>query len=135
MDVTTHDGDAVWKQVVTLPADLGGTRCSVQVRPASKARPPVAVITDYHGNEGVSAHLVVSALTSSVRSRLPEDLEEPMWVLCWPERAVASVLVGSADFPTYHLLVRDPEGWRQVPLPASVADWLVGDSSSSGTAG
>lgn len=131
MDVTTHESSAVWTQVVTLPDTLGGTRCSVQLRPANRTRPPVAVITDCELNEGVSAHLVVPALTSSVRSLLPEDVEEPMWVLCWPERAVASVLVGSATFPTYHLLVRDPGGWRQIPLPASVADWLIGD----GTAG
>ena len=111
--------------LVTLPSHRGGTCCSVTVYRRTARHPPVAVVTDSATNPGVSAHLVLDVLTDSVLEQLPPGSEEPVWVLRWVERAVASVLLDDTPVLTHHLLVRNQLGWRRAPLPAAMVEELL----------
>ena len=115
--------------LVRLPASDGGTSCSVTVHHRGPRHIPVAVITDSATNPGLSAHLVLDALTSRLREQLPPNSEEPIWVLRWPEPAIASVLLADVPILTHHLLVRDRLGWRLTPLPAAVVEELLSPPS------
>jgi hypothetical protein len=110
--------------LVRLPASEGGTACLVAVHRDARSG-PVAVITDGSANPGLSAHRVLDALTSKLLTQLPPSSQEPIWVLSWPERAVASVLLDDAHVPTYHLLRHDHRGWHLAPLPAAALDDLL----------
>ena len=120
--------------VLTLPAEQGGTRCHVSVRSTSGHR-PLVVVTELADNPGHSIALAFDAIARRVRDLLPADAVEPLWLECWPSRALAALLLHDRTVPSVQLLSQHAGRWLRTPLShTAVADLLGRSSATTGTA-
>jgi hypothetical protein len=106
-----------------LPWPEGGTRCRVNVVMAPAG--PAAIVTEDPDNPGVSVEFAFPVVAEYIRSLLPHDAAEPLWVRRWPGHALAeSVFRERRGFDT-HLMTYTEQGWISRPLPQAVARHLL----------
>jgi hypothetical protein len=102
---------------VEIPGCTDITRCRVQILATVGDRPPVAILSEIPTNPGLSVTGAFPFLAQRVRTLLPPDGPEPLWVEHWPERAVAAVLLERPG-PTTDMLVTGPGAdCIRTPLP------------------
>jgi hypothetical protein len=83
------------------------------------------VLSELPDNPGLSVTAAFPFLAQQVRSLLPPQSPEPVWVEHWPERAVAAVLLERPG-PTTDMLVSGPcAGWTRTPLPPGALERYV----------
>jgi hypothetical protein len=86
---------------LTLPAHQGGTRCRVQVYPASAGSIPVVILIELDDNPGLPISASVCALAALVREQYLVDGLEPLWVEEWRGRGLIGIVRGRCDLTTF----------------------------------